>query len=268
MATFQTLKTARQPFGKNAYLRSTQDIKTASYTFAQSGIPFVTVDGVPTKILQPGTVIAKITSGDDTGKVGVFQGAGTDEVQTLAESGTISGGTYTLTVLGATTAAIAYNAGAATVQAAIRAAIAADPEVSDAYKEIGDNITVTGSAGVDTSVLTVTFNGEIGADVPAITADAALLTGSTPDITVATTTPGVAGATDGRSDTANIVGIVDTFVPWMLVERDVDVAVVYEATVVQAWCLEYNALGSAIALTNNTRDAMIALAATKNISYK
>jgi hypothetical protein len=267
MATFQTSKAARQPFGKNAYLRSTQDIKTESYTFAQSGIPFVMVDGVPTKILQPGTVIAKITSGTDTGKVGVFQAAGTDEVQTLTQSGTISGGTYTLTVLGATTAPIAWNASISVVQAAIRAAIAADANLSDAYKEIGDDITVTGGA-FPGAALTITYNGEIGADVPAITANTASLTGSTPGITVATTTPGVSGATDGRSSTANIVGIVDTFVPWQLVERDVVVSVVYEATVVQAWCLEYNALGSAIALTNTTRDAMIALAATKNISYK
>lgn len=268
MATFSTSNVARTPFGKNAYLRSTQDVKTESWTFAASGIPEVIIDGNVQKVLQPGTVLAKITSGTDTGKVGVFQAAGTDEVQTLTESGTITGGTYTLTVLGATTTALAYNANAATVQAAIRAAIAADPNVSAAYKEIGDDITVTGAGGVDTAVLTVTFNGEIGADVPAITANTASLTGTTPGITVATTTPGVAGATDGRSNTANIVGICDTFLPYQLLERDCEVAVVYEATVVQAWCIEYNALGSPIALTNTTRDAMIALAATKNISYK
>lgn len=44
--------------------------------------------------------------------------------------------------------------------------------------------------------------------------------------------------TDGRQLVANIVGINDTFLPWQLVERDVEVAVVYEATVVQAWCFE------------------------------
>lgn len=44
--------------------------------------------------------------------------------------------------------------------------------------------------------------------------------------------------TDGRQLVANIVGINDTFLPWQLKERDVEVAVVYEATVVQAWCFE------------------------------
>lgn len=67
-------------------------------------------------------------------------------------------------------------------------------------------------------------------------------------------------ATDGREVTANIVGINDTFLPWQLMERDVEIAVVYEASVVQAWCFERNSAGARIALTNTTRDAMVALA--------
>lgn len=150
MSSFTQSKTARAPFGKNAYLRSTKDVKTDSYTFAKTGIPAETIDGeAGQKVLQPGTVVAKITSGGDAGKIGVFD----------------------------------------------------------------------------------------------------------------------SGATDGRQTTANIVGVVDTFLPWQLMERDVEVAVVYEATVVQAWCFEYVA-GVRGALGNTTRDAMIALAATKNISYK
>ena len=64
--------------------------------------------------------------------------------------------------------------------------------------------------------------------------------------------------TDGRQLTANILGVNDTFLPWELLERNANVAVVYEATVVQAWCFEYNAAGAAIALTNTTRDAIVA----------
>ena len=63
------------------------------------------------------------------------------------------------------------------------------------------------------------------------------------------------GATDGRQTGANIVGINMTFLPWQLMERDVEVAVVYEAAVVQAWCLELLA-GAFIALTNTTRDLL------------
>ena len=55
----------------------------------------------------------------------------------------------------------------------------------------------------------------------------------------------------------NIVGINNTFLPWQLMERDVEVAVVYDASVVQAWCYEYNASGVATALANATANAMV-----------
>lgn len=142
MSHFSTNNTTRAPFGKNVYLRSVRDTKFESYTFAKGAIPTVTIDGDVQKVLQPGTVVAKITSGADAGKIGVYQ----------------------------------------------------------------------------------------------------------------PTTP-----TDGRQLTANIVGVVDTFLPWQLLERDVEVAVCYEATVVQAWCFEYNAAGAPIALTNTTRDAILAV---------
>jgi hypothetical protein len=72
------------PFGRNEFLRSTRGIKTESYTLAAASVPAVTIDGNPgQKILQPGTVLAKITSGADTGKVGPFSAAATDGRQTL-----------------------------------------------------------------------------------------------------------------------------------------------------------------------------------------
>lgn len=125
MASFTTANTPRTPFGKNAFLRSTQDVKTESYTVAADTFPEnVTVDGETKKVLQPGTVMAKITSGADDGKIGVYD---TDS-----------------------------------------------------------------------------------------------------------------GVTDGRQTAANIVGLAETFVPWQLGVRDVDIAVVYEATVVEAWCLSHD----------------------------
>jgi hypothetical protein len=55
----------------------------------------------------------------------------------------------------------------------------------------------------------------------------------------------------------NIVGFNNTFLPWQFLERDVEVAVVYEAAVVQALCLQANAGGTAyVALTQATADAM------------
>ena len=138
MASFTKGGTARTPFGKNVYLRSTQDVKTESYTLAAATVPTETIDGSTQKVLQAGEVLAKITSGGDAGKVGPFQ--------TLA--------------------------------------------------------------------------------------------------------------TDGRQTLANIVGLNDTFLPWQLLERDVEVAAVYQATAVQGWCFERNAAGARIVLLDATADAM------------
>jgi hypothetical protein len=142
--------TASTPFGKREFLRSTNPKpQTESYTVAKTSVPERTVtngDGSTstTKILQPGTVMAKITS----------------------------------------------------------------------------------AAGTSTAADV----GKIG--------------------------PFSAQATDGRQTLANIVGLEETFLPWQLMERDVEVAVVTNCTAVQAWCTELNASGAEVVLTNTTADAM------------
>lgn len=144
MSTFVKGGGTGTPFGRNEFLRSTKELLTESYTVAASTVPARTIDGNDNqKILQPGTVMAKITTGPEAGKVGPY----------------------------------------------------------------------------------------------------------TTDTT---------GVTDGRSDPANIVGLELTFLPWQLVERDVEVSVVYGCVAVQAWCLEYTAAGGAVPqpLSNATADAM------------
>lgn len=134
----------RTPFGRNQYLRSTKNLQFNSFTVAKNSVLAVTIDGHPNqKILQPGTVMAKITSGPDASKIGPYS---TDTV----------------------------------------------------------------------------------------------------------------GVTDGRSSPANIVGLCDTFLPWQLMERDVEIAVMYHGVAVQAWCLEYTAAGGATpqVLTDATANAM------------
>lgn len=74
----------RTPFGSNEYLRSTQDVKKESYTLAAATVPNETIDGVVQKVLLPGEVLAKITTGADSGKVGPFMAGATDGRQTLA----------------------------------------------------------------------------------------------------------------------------------------------------------------------------------------
>ena len=110
---------------------------------------------------------------------------GTNEVQTVTITGTPTGGTYTLTVLGVTTAAINYNATAATggtgtpphaqVKAAIDAVIP------------GNTITVAGGPHPGTAI-TLTYVGY--GDVPQATAAGSFTGGTTPAIAVTTTTPG------------------------------------------------------------------------------
>lgn len=139
------------PFGRNEFLRSTKEgqIQTESYTVAASTVPARTIDGAPNqKILQPGTVMAKITSGPEAGKVGPYQ----------------------------------------------------------------------------------------------------------PDVVSGTVT--TAGATDGRQTAANIVGLNLTFLPWQLIERDVEISCVYDCVAVQGWCKELDPAGNEIVLTNATADAM------------
>lgn len=107
--------------------------------------------------------------------------AGVNEVQTVTVTGTPTGGTFTLTYAGQTTAAIAYNAVASAVQTALAAL---SNIVSTA------NIAVTGSAG---GPYTVTFQGSLGGqNVAQMTASGGSLTGGTsPGVTVATLTAGV-----------------------------------------------------------------------------
>ena len=134
MSTFVKGGSVSTPFGRNEYLRSTQDVKVDSYTIAAASVPERVIDGAA------GQKVLQITSGGDSGKVGPFQ----------------------------------------------------------------------------------------------------------------------EGAADGRQTAANIVGLNDTFLPWQLIERDVEIGVVYQATAVQAWCLEYTIAGGAVpvALGNTTADAM------------
>jgi hypothetical protein len=64
------------------------------------------------------------------------------------------------------------------------------------------------------------------------------------------------GVTDGRQLTTGLVGLAETRLPWQLLDRDVEIAVLYTGVAVQAWCFELNAGGVAIALTNTVADAM------------
>lgn len=107
--------------------------------------------------------------------------AGVDEVQTVTVTGTPTGGTYTLSFSGQTTAGIAFDATASAVQTALVA-----------LSNIAPGDVVCAGGPHPGTAITVTFGGAYdGVDVPQMTASAAGLTGgSSPAVTVTTTTPG------------------------------------------------------------------------------
>jgi predicted acyl esterase len=110
---------------------------------------------------------------------------GTNEVQTVQVTAT--GGTFTLTFDGQTTGPIAFDATPAAVDAAL-----------EGLSSVGTGaVNVTGSS----SNYTVTFTGSLArTDVPELTSDGSGLIGTSPDIDIATTTPGVAPSTTGTFD--------------------------------------------------------------------
>jgi hypothetical protein len=231
-----------QPFGVNEFLRSWQDVKTESYTLDMNSIPPSYRDGNPwQKEARAGTLMAKATSGGGAGKIGPYCAtAGTAEVQLLTPGGTWSAGTFTLTRDGFTTPPLPYNATAAQIQAALNALPSA----------LGLNPLVVTGGPISTSVVTLTAQAGTVGNIAQVTADISLVTGSSPTIAPSTSVAGVAGVNDGRQTGTNIVGILLTSVPWQLGERDVEVSVVYEASVVQGWCLEMAASGLLVPLSN------------------
>lgn len=148
------------------------------------------------RILKAGTILAKNARNQYQRYQGAGSGSSANEVQTATVTGSPTGGTFTLTFGGETTNPIAYNAAAATVQA----------ELLDFDVFNPGDLTVTGSAG---GPYTVTFGGDFAAtDVDALTASGAGLTGgTTPDVTIATSTAG----TGGQFTIAGILGTDQKF---------------------------------------------------------
>lgn len=123
----------------------------------------------PNGIIPSGTVLGKVTA---TGKYAPYAGSG-NSVQTVTLANA-TGGTFTVTYDGETTAAIAFNATGAQFQTAVEALSNVQP---------GD--IVVGKAG---SVFTVSFVGSrfLGStSTPLFTANGASLTGTSPTVTVA-----------------------------------------------------------------------------------
>jgi hypothetical protein len=145
---------------------------------------FTPAEHYPMGWIRSGTPLGKVTA---TGLWGPYSGGTVDEVQRLTFGGTVSSGTYTITYSGQTTAAIAYNATAAQVQAALVA-----------LSNIGEgDVYVTGGPGP--TALDIKFAGTLAnADVAQVTVTSSL-GGSSPTLTPSTVTAGGGDASsDGR----------------------------------------------------------------------
>jgi hypothetical protein len=106
---------------------------------------------------------------------------GVNEVQSVAIAGAPTGGTFTLTYSGQTTAAIAWNAAASAVQTALVA-----------LSNVGSGQMVCTGGPLPGTAVTCTFGGTLAAtNVAQMTATNSLTGGSSPAAAVTTTTGGV-----------------------------------------------------------------------------
>lgn len=137
-------------------------------------------DGLGTG-LQPGSGSRRILP------VAGAPGAGTDEVQTLTIGGTPTGGTFKLKFELQTTSAITWSATNATLLANIQAAL-------DALTSLGTNgcVATAGTLTAGIGTITLTFgSARTKQAVETMTVADNSLTGSSPTLAIAETTPGV-----------------------------------------------------------------------------
>lgn len=163
----------------------------AQGSFGYLLLPFIRGGIVGDFTVENGNVTFTITGGatrdGNTWGVGPYSdvqlSGGTNEQQRFTITGTPTGGSFTATYSGQTTAAIAYNATASAVQSALEALSNIDS---------GD-VLATGGPLPGTAV-TVEFKGRLAAtDVATMTATGSLTGGTTPTVAVTTPTAGVAG---------------------------------------------------------------------------
>ena len=139
---------------------------------AQTAMPRVDAECIRPKTFAAGTgTLAILTPVTKTPSTGYWSAWTTpvSEVGTITKAGTVSGVTFTVTIDGQASAAIAYNAANATILAALNAM----PNVRP-----GDVVlTGGGAAGVSTGALTLTFGGNFTARAITVTTGSGSLTG-------------------------------------------------------------------------------------------
>lgn len=118
--------------------------------------------------------------------------AGTDEIQTITFGGTPTGGTFTLKFEGFTTAPITWSSTNNTLVANIDAALEALPNIGT-----GGVTTAVGTMTSGIGTITVTFVSQKGKMAVGLMTATSSLTGTSPTLGVAETTPGVDASARG-----------------------------------------------------------------------
>lgn len=130
---------------------------------------------------------------------------GTNEVQNLEVGGTPTGGTFTLTFDGYTTAAIEWSATNATLISNIDTALEALANIDTGEVTVAD---VDLSSGVGN--VSITFSGDWGKlNVPLITAEDENMEGTSPTVAVTLTTAGVDATKRGAPKGAQVVDVTN-----------------------------------------------------------
>lgn len=128
-------------------------------------------------VLDAGAAMTRVTAGSGGGAL--------NAVQTLDDGGTASGGTFTLTYDGQTTAAIDYDETASNVEAAL-----------DLLSNVVTAAISVSGGTLPSTPMVFTFDGAsvAASDQPLLVADGALLTGSSPAYAVVETVQGSRGS--------------------------------------------------------------------------
>lgn len=145
-------------------------------TTFETSVPFPEPTGGACPLILPSPYYG-LTAAETAPEQPACDAVGTNEEQSVTVTGSPTGGTFTLALLGYVTTSLAYNAATSVVQAAL-----------EALGSIGTgNVTVTGTPGD----YDVEFVGELaGVNLPTMVATASLTGGTTPGVTVTTTQQG------------------------------------------------------------------------------
>lgn len=138
-------------------------------------------------------------------------GAGTNSIHTLTIGGTPTAGSFTITYDGQTTGAITWSATNSTLVANIDAALEALTNIGT-----GGVVTATGTMTSGIGTITITAGVNLAKQVISTMTCTSSLTGTSPTLGIAQTTPGVTAFARGRTigtqvnDVTNGVGYINT----------------------------------------------------------